>query len=276
MRNTGKKFEHHISILYWILLISHPLKYLTLKLFRAAVKSAHFYGFMFGFTNSIGFYANAAAYILGAYLIKHDLYDMTFEKLMTVFSCIMFGAQSVGQASSMMPDYAKAKAAAIKMFILFDRKPKINNWQSESSESVSEKDFDPTVEFGSLEFKYPTRPDAPILQNLSLKVEKGQRIALVGSSGCGKSTLTQLLERFYDVDSGEVRVSNLNIKNADIHWLRSQIGIVSQEPILFDRTIEENIAYGDNSREVSINEIIEAAKQANIHEFILNLPQVSH
>ena len=246
-----------------------------MKHFRAAVKSAHFYGFMFGFTNSIGFYANAAAYVLGAYLIKNNLYDMTFEKLMTVFSCIIFGAQSVGQASSMMPDYAKAKAAAIKMFNLFDRKPKINNWQSESTETVSEKDFDSSIEFDSLEFKYPSRPDAPVLQNLTLKVKKGQRIALVGSSGCGKSTVTQLLERFYDADNGEVKVSNLNVKRADLSWLRSQIGIVSQEPILFDGTIEENIAYGDNSREVSLDEIIEAAKQANIHEFILNLPQVS-
>jgi ATP-binding cassette subfamily B (MDR/TAP) protein 1 len=87
--------------------------------------------------------------------------------------------------------------------------------------------------------------------------------------------LTQLLERFYDVDGGEVRVSNLDVKKADLHWLRSQIGIVSQEPILFDGSIEENIAYGDNSRQVPIEEIIEAAKQANIHEFILNLPQVS-
>ena len=138
---------------------------------RAAVKSAHFYGFLFGFTNSISFYANAAAYVLGAYLIKNQKFGLDFEGLMTVFSCIVFGAQSVGQASSMMPDYAKAKAAAAKMFALFDRKPKINNWESETTTIVPAKNFDPTIEFNSLEFKYPTRPDAPVLQNLSLVVK---------------------------------------------------------------------------------------------------------
>ena len=97
----------------------------------------------------------------------------------------------------------------------------------------------------------------------------------MGSSGCGKSTVTQLLERFYDVDAGEIKISNLDVRSANLFWLRSQIGIVSQEPILFDGTIAENIAYGDNSREVSMNEIIEAAKQSNIHDFISSLPKAS-
>ncbi len=243
-----------------------------INIFRAAIRSANVYGLLFGFTNSISFYANAAAYVLGAYLIEENKFGLTFEKVMIVFSCIVFGAQSIGQTSSMMPDYAKAKASAVKMFNLFDRKPKINNWESESKKKVPDEQFDSTIVFNSLEFKYPSRPDAPVLQNLSLIVKRGQRVALVGSSGCGKSTITQLLERFYDPDSGEVRISNLDAKTVDLHWLRSKIGIVSQEPILFDATIEENIAYGDNSRQVSLDEVIESAKQANIHDFITSLP----
>ena len=193
---------------------------------------------------------------------------------MIVFSCLLFCAQSAGLALSMMPDYGKAKAAAIKMFNLFDLNPRINNWHSDSRETVEEKYFDPSIVFDSVEFRYPLRRDVCVLKNFTLKINKGQRIALVGSSGCGKSTIMQLLERFYDSDRGEVKISNLNIKRADLQWLRSKIGIVSQEPILFDCTIEENIAYGDNERKVSREEIIEAAKQANIHEFISNLPQV--
>lgn len=231
---------------------------------------------MFGFTNSIVFYATAAAFSLGGYLVVNNLYGMTFQNVMLVFSCIIFGAQSVGQTSSLMPDYAKAKAAVNKMFTLADRKPVINNWESESTEKIPEKDFDPSVELDSLEFKYPSRPDAPVLQNLSLKVNKGQRIALVGSSGCGKSTVTQLLERFYDTDGGVIKIGNLDVKKADLYWLRSQIGIVSQEPILFDGSIAENIAYGDNSREVPFNEIIDAATKANIHNFITQLPDVGY
>lgn len=96
----------------------------------------------------------------------------------------------------------------------------------------------------------------------------------MGSSGCGKSTVTQLLERFYDPDAGEVTLSGKPLNKLDLYWLRNQIGIVSQEPILFDLSVAENIAYGDNSREVTKEEIIQAAKKANIHDFISQLPLV--
>lgn len=96
----------------------------------------------------------------------------------------------------------------------------------------------------------------------------------MGSSGCGKSTVTQLLERFYDPSSGQISLCNKNIQELNLDWLRSQIGIVSQEPILFDLSIKENISYGDNSRSVSLEECIEAAKKANIHDFISKLPMV--
>ena len=84
----------------------------------------------------------------------------------------------------------------------------------------------------------------------------------------------QLLERFYDPDSGQITLNGWKLQDINLHWLRSQIGIVSQEPILFDSSIAENIAYGDNSRIVPMVEIMEAAKQANIHDFIVTLPEV--
>jgi ABC-type multidrug transport system fused ATPase/permease subunit len=111
-----------------------------------------------------------------------------------------------------------------------------------------------------------------VLKGLNLKVEQGQTIALVGSSGCGKSTTVQLLERFYDSLEGKVHLDGADITSLNVAWLRTQMGIVSQEPVLFDYSIRENIAYGDNSREVPMHEIIEAAKQANIHSFIESLP----
>lgn len=100
----------------------------------------------------------------------------------------------------------------------------------------------------------------------------GKTVALVGSSGCGKSTIIQLLERYYDPHSGKLTIEDNNTKEVDLKLLRSQLGIVSQEPNLFDRTIAENIAYGANGRDVSLNEIIDAAKSANIHTFIASLP----
>lgn len=103
---------------------------------------------------------------------------------------------------------------------------------------------------------------------------QGKSVALVGASGCGKSTIVQLLERFYDPIGGSVSIGDRNIKTADVDVLRYQMGIVSQEPVLFDRTIAENIAYGDNRRGVGMDEIIEVAEVANIHAFIATLPLV--
>ena len=113
-----------------------------------------------------------------------------------------------------------------------------------------------------------------VLKGLSATMKPGQTLALVGSSGCGKSTVVSLLERFYDPLSGSVKIDNTDIRDYNIRWLRSQIGIVSQEPVLFDMSVADNIRYGDNTRQVSDEEVIEAAKAANIHSFIDSLPQV--
>lgn len=114
-----------------------------------------------------------------------------------------------------------------------------------------------------------------VLKDLDLSILQGSTVALVGSSGCGKSTVIQLLERFYTPDSGTISIDKANVENTDLNSLRSCLSIVSQEPNLFDKTIAENIAYGDNSRDVAYNEIVQAAKSANIHNFITSLPLVS-
>jgi len=98
-------------------------------------------------------------------------------------------------------------------------------------------------------------------------------VALVGASGCGKSTIVQLLERFYDVGHGQLLLDGVDIRQLNIHWVRSRFGLVSQEPILFDLTIAENITYGLEN--IPIDDIINAATKANIHHFIQQLPQVS-
>ena len=143
-----------------------------------------------------------------------------------------------------------------------------------------------------LYFTYPSRPNVPVLRGVSVSVSSGQTLALVGPSGCGKSTVISLLERFYDPDQG-VLVSNYNyivylqfiflyfqrfdgqnLKFLNIQWLRRQMGLVSQEPVLFDASIADNIRYGANHREVSDEEVEKAAKSANIHDFVMTLPQV--
>ena len=130
------------------------------------------------------------------------------------------------------------------------------------------------VEVREVKFSYPSRPDVEVLKSLSLLVEPGKTLALVGPSGCGKSTVVSLIERFYDPSDGGLSLDDRGLRDLNIKWLRSQIGLVSQEPVLFDTSIAENIRYGANFREVTDEEVIEAAKAANIHSFIETLPEV--
>uniref|UniRef100_A0A1A8RVJ5 ATP-binding cassette, sub-family B (MDR/TAP), member 4 n=2 Tax=Nothobranchius rachovii TaxID=451742 RepID=A0A1A8RVJ5_9TELE len=231
-------------------------------------KKAHVYGFTFSFSQSMIYFAYAGCFRFGAWLIEEGRMDV--EGVFLVISAVLFGAMALGEANTFAPNYAKAKMSASHLMMLLNKKPDIDNL---SQEGVSPDKFDGNVSFVNVTFNYPSRPDVPILQGLNLKVKKGETLALVGSSGCGKSTTIQLMERFYDPRGGSVVMDNMDIKQLNIHWLRSQIGIVSQEPVLFDCTLAENIAYGDNSRSVSMEEIEAAARAANIHSFIDELPQ---
>jgi subfamily B ATP-binding cassette protein MsbA len=124
--------------------------------------------------------------------------------------------------------------------------------------------FDNKIEFRNVTFSYY---DAVILDNINLVIEKGKTIALVGSSGAGKSTLADLVPRFHDITDGEVLIDGVNIKDYSLHSVRSQMSIVTQEPILFNDSIANNIRYG--KEDATEEEIIEAAKVANAHNFII-------
>lgn len=128
------------------------------------------------------------------------------------------------------------------------------------------------MEFVNVDFNYPARDEIKILNKLSLKIKPGQTVALVGSSGCGKSTCIQLIQRFYDPLSGSVRIDGRDVRDLNISWLRTHLGVVNQEPVLFATSIIENIRFGRDG--VTNEEIIKAAKAANAHNFIMDLPQV--
>ncbi|CAF1151950.1 unnamed protein product [Rotaria sordida] len=178
------------------------------------------------------------------------------------------GAICVRLSSDASKRIAASVSAAKTFFDLFDRNPAIDNTSIEGQELV---DFHGEIKFDQVKFIYPTRPTSIVLNKFQLNIKPSQRVALVGASGCGKSTIIQLLERFYDVTSGQLLLDGIDIRKLNIHWIRSHFGLVSQEPILFDLTIAENIAYGLEN--VPMEDIINAARKANIHQFIQKLPQ---
>ncbi|CAF4341829.1 unnamed protein product [Rotaria sp. Silwood2] len=178
--------------------------------------------------------------------------------------------QIVERACTVRSNRIASSLSAAKMFFdLFERIPTIDNSSTEGQELI---DFRGEIKFDNVKFIYPTRPTSIILNQFQLDIKPSQRVALVGTSGCGKSTIIQLLERFYDTTSGQILLDGVDIRLLNIHWLRSHFGLVSQEPVLFDLTIAENIAYGLEN--VPMEHIINAARKANIHQFIDRLPQV--
>lgn len=177
--------------------------------------------------------------------------------------------RSLGQALPSLNAFAAGQAAAYKMFETIKRRPKIDAYDS-SGKVLEEIKGD--IELRDVYFRYPARPDVQIFAGFSLVVPNGTTVALVGQSGSGKSTVISLIERFYDPESGEVLIDGIDLKKLQLRWIRSKIGLVSQEPILFATTIRENIVYG--KKNASDQEIRTAVELANATGFIDKLPQV--
>lgn len=180
-----------------------------------------------------------------------------FITYIVVFSQIIPPAKTFAQG---FYSIQKGIASAERIFEILDAEEVIE----EKPDAISVKSFKNNVEYKGVSFKYENEY---VLKNINLKIEKGKIIALVGESGGGKSTMADLLPRFYDVDEGEILIDGINIKELKINETRGLMGIVSQESILFNDTIFNNIAFGEEN--VSEKDVISAAKVANAHEFIL-------
>lgn len=197
----------------------------------------------------------------------------TFEGMMIGVTGLIFGAATLGNIAVFMPDIGASKVATAKIFAFIDKKSKID---PVSTDGFSPETIQGSVDIKNAKFEYPTRFDVPVLRGLSISVEPGKTLALVGESGCGKSTVVSLLQRYYDVREGQVEVDQTNVKDYHVQNLRSHMGIVAQEPDLFNRTVKENICYGlanQDGAPITESMIEDAAKEANAHEFIMNLPE---
>lgn len=195
-----------------------------------------------------------------------------FEGTMTANELIVFAfslystmgpLKMIGEANTQIQ---MGLISAERLFEVLDAEPLVEN----GSRTIN--GFSRSIRFEDVCFKYRKEPDAPdVLDHVSFEIMKGEMIALVGQSGSGKSTVVDLLLRFYDVDSGRITIDGVDIREYDYKQLRRMIGVVSQEVILFNDTIEQNIAYG--VRDVAAHEqVVKAAKLANAHGFILEKP----
>ncbi len=171
-------------------------------------------------------------------------------------------AKPFNEISGVVTELQNALSCIKRVFELLDEK------EEEQGESIKELNCDGYITLDDISFSYV--PDKPLLENISLKVEKGQRIAIVGPTGCGKTTLINLLMRFYDVTKGEILADGVNIKTVERQALRANYGMVLQDTWLKNGTVRENISYG--KPQATDEEITDAAKSAHAHSFIRRLP----
>jgi ATP-binding cassette subfamily B (MDR/TAP) protein 1 len=223
-------------------------------------------GIALGFSSSIMMATYSLVFWYGAKLVNDG--DITFNQMIRTTMALMMSIQGVSGAASYYSDSETAYKSGSNIVSLRDRKVPID--------SFDESGLKPTkvagkIEFKDITFRYPTRKEVTVLKNYNLTIEAGQTVAFCGQSGGGKSTCISLIERFYDPIRGEVLLDGNNLKDLNHNWLRSQIGLVGQEPTLFIGTIAENISFGLHTKP-SQEEIEAAAKMANAHDFITRFP----
>ncbi|CAL9183326.1 unnamed protein product, partial [Musa hybrid cultivar] len=184
------------------------------------------------------------------------------------FAIWAFMAWALGSGLSNIKYFSEASSAGERIMKVIRRTPRID---SDSTEGTVIENLSGDVEFRSVEFAYPSRPENIILRAFDLKVPAGKTVALVGGSGSGKSTVIALMERFYDPLGGEIFLDGVDFRSVKLKWLRSQIGLVSQEPALFATSIKENLLFG--KEEATMEEVVAAATASNAHNFISQLPE---
>ncbi|KAJ4835575.1 hypothetical protein Tsubulata_907808 [Turnera subulata] len=234
---------------------------------RAGKRLGVISGVGFGVSSFLLYAFQATCFYAGARLVKGG--HITFSDVFRVFFALTVSSLTVSHSSSFTSDTTKAKSAAASVFSIIDAESKIDP----SDESGTTLDnVKGEIQLRHVKFRYPTRPDMQIFKDINLTIHSGKTVALVGESGSGKSTVISLLLRFYDPEAGRITIDGTEIQQLQLKWLRQQMGLVSQEPALFNDTIRANIAYGKGG-DATEAEIIAAAELANAHKFICSLQQ---
>jgi len=202
--------------------------------------------------------------------------DAKLSAILTVLMAVMIGSFSLGNVAPNAQAFTTAVAAAAKIYNTIDRTSPLDP-SNEGGEKL--EDVQGHLEFRHIKHVYPSRPETIVLEDLNLAIPAGKVTALVGASGSGKSTIVGLVERFYDPIGGDVLLDGHNIKNLNLRWLRENVSLVQQEPVLFGTTIYGNVCHGligtrhENASETVKRElVVKACEMANADGFIRNLP----
>ncbi|KAI6238677.1 Multidrug resistance protein pgp-3 [Aphelenchoides fujianensis] len=229
------------------------------------VRRAMFTALFSGLHLLLLFGAMGAAFYYGTLLVLEQ--GLEPGNVYAVFWASLGGAMRLGNAIPQISVILSAKLCAAELFAIIDRKPAFDCTSESGAKPVR---IDGRIEFKAVSSRYPSRPDVPILRDVSFSIEKGSTVGIVGHSGCGKSTLFSLLMRMYDYESGEITIDGVSVRDLNVEWLRNAIGIVSQDPVVFAGTIADNLRMG--RVDATMDEMIAATRQANAEEFIRKLP----
>nr|XP_043631203.1 ABC transporter B family member 15-like isoform X2 [Erigeron canadensis] len=245
----------------------------TIRDYSAALQGAVTLGLKQGLVKGLVMGSNGVVYAVWAFLCWYGSRLVMYHgarggTVCAVGSGIASGGLSFGSALATVKYLSDAMAASERISEVIKRVPAIDSY---GMDGLILQEVSGEVQFKNVTFAYPSRPESVVFDNFNLKVPAGMTVALVGGSGFGKSTVIALLQRFYDPQGGEICVDGVRIDKLQLKWLRSQMGLVSQEPILFATTVKENILFG--KEDATMEEVIEAAKVSNAHNFISQLPQ---
>uniref|UniRef100_A0A6N2NJ32 ABC transporter B family member 20 n=1 Tax=Salix viminalis TaxID=40686 RepID=A0A6N2NJ32_SALVM len=214
-----------------------------------------------GFTYGLAICSCALQLWVGRFLVKdHKAHG---GEIVTALFAVILSGLGLNQAATNFYSFDQGRIAAYRLYEMISRSSSTVNQDGNSLVAVQGN-----IEFRNVYFSYLSRPEIPILSGFYLTVPAKKTVALVGRNGSGKSSIIPLMERFYDPTLGEVLLDGENIKNLKLEWLRSQIGLVTQEPALLSLSIIDNISYG---RDATLDQIEEAAKIAHAHTFISSL-----
>ena len=227
------------------------------------LRDSLFQGLLLGLGIFCSFASNATVFNYAGYYIRKG--KLTYQNMIFVINICSTMSHGLSNGLRGIADFSKAKKSCVSVFRILNTETEINPFENANKGKILADNIKGKIEFKNVSFCYPTKPNQKVLNNLNFIIEPGKSVGLVGYSGCGKSTIIQLLERFYDVTEGQILIDDIDIRDYNLFDLRKKIGLVSQEPVLFKRSVYENIRYGNLNADK--NEVYSAALSAKIEKF---------